>query len=46
MSCGFEAKANTHDELMKKISEHASSVHNMTTISDETLKAITGAIKD
>ena len=46
MSCGFEAKASTQDELMEKISLHASSAHNMTTISNETMKAIKGAIKE
>ena len=46
LSCGFEAKANTRDELMGKISKHASSAHNMTTISTETMNAIKGAIKE
>lgn len=46
MSCGFEARAETKDMLMEKISKHASSVHNMTTISSETMKAITSAIKE
>jgi predicted small metal-binding protein len=29
MACPFEATAKTEDELMKKITEHASKVHNM-----------------
>jgi len=29
MQCPFEAKANTKEELMKKITEHAAKVHNM-----------------
>ena len=29
MQCPFEAKANTKEELMKQITEHAAKVHNM-----------------
>jgi predicted small metal-binding protein len=29
MDCPFEASAATEEELMKKIAEHASKVHNM-----------------
>jgi predicted small metal-binding protein len=29
MDCPFEATANTEEELMKKITEHATKVHNM-----------------
>jgi predicted small metal-binding protein len=31
MQCPFEAKANTKEELMKKITEHATKVHKMPT---------------
>lgn len=29
MKCNFEATAKTEEELMKKITEHATKVHNM-----------------
>jgi len=29
MKCDFEATAKTEEELMKKITEHATKVHNM-----------------
>ena len=45
MECPFEASAKTQDELMQKISTHAASVHNMTTVPPETLSAIKKAIK-
>jgi predicted small metal-binding protein len=45
MSCGFEATASTKDELMKKIAEHAASVHNIKTISPDLKMKIDKAIK-
>jgi predicted small metal-binding protein len=45
MTCGFEAKANTEDELMKKIAEHAKAVHNMKTIPPDVMASIKKAIK-
>jgi predicted small metal-binding protein len=45
MDCKFEAKAPTHDELMKKIATHAASAHNMKTVPPETMTKIKKAIK-
>jgi predicted small metal-binding protein len=46
MSCGFEASAKTQDKLMKKISKHASKVHDIKTISPDLMDQITKAIKE
>jgi predicted small metal-binding protein len=46
LECPFEATADTQDELMKKISAHAASVHNMKTVSPEMMEKIKKAIKE
>ena len=46
MDCPFEASAPTKEELMKKISEHAASVHNIKTVSPELKEKIDKAIKE
>lgn len=45
MSCSFEATANTQEKLLKKITKHASKVHNITTISPDLTDQIMKAIK-
>ena len=45
VDCGFEATAETEDELMKKVAEHAAEVHGMKTIPPEVLEKVKGAIK-
>jgi predicted small metal-binding protein len=45
MNCGFEAKANTEAELMTKITAHAKSAHNMSSVDANTMRAIKAAIK-
>jgi predicted small metal-binding protein len=45
MNCPFEAKAKTEEELLKKIAEHASKVHNMKTISPDMMTKVKKAIK-
>ena len=45
VSCGFEATAETEDELMKKIAEHARKAHNMKTISPDVMEKVKKAIK-
>lgn len=45
MKCPFEAKADTEDELMKKIAAHAASVHDMKTISPDMRDKIKKVIK-
>ena len=45
MTCGFEANEKTEDELMKKIEEHAATVHNIKTITPDLADKIKKAIK-
>ncbi|MDH5437979.1 MAG: DUF1059 domain-containing protein [Candidatus Bathyarchaeota archaeon] len=45
MACDFEATAETEDELVKKIAEHASKAHNMKTMSPEMMGKVKKAIK-
>jgi predicted small metal-binding protein len=45
MNCPFETTAKTEEELLKKIAEHASKVHNMKTISPDMMAKIKKAIK-
>ena len=47
MDCPFEASAANDEELMKKITEHAVSVHNMKPpFSEEFVKKVKNAIKE
>jgi predicted small metal-binding protein len=46
MKCGFEASAPTKEELMKQISIHAASVHDIKTISPELKEKIQNAIRE
>ncbi len=46
MSCGFTARAETEQELMGKISEHARSAHNMASMDDATMQKVRSAIKE
>ena len=45
MACGFEAKAATEPELMKKIAEHAKAVHKMDTIPPDIMAKVQKAVK-
>ncbi len=45
MDCTFEAKAITKNGLMKKIADHASNVHKITSIPADLKSKIEGAIK-
>jgi predicted small metal-binding protein len=44
-TCGFVAQADTEDELLKKVADHAREVHGITHIDDATLAQVKGAIK-
>jgi predicted small metal-binding protein len=46
IACGFEAKANSEDELMGKIAAHAKKAHNMSQIDQATLSKVKAAIKE
>ncbi len=45
ISCGFTASAGSHDELLKKVAEHAKAAHGMKSIDKETMAKVQGAIK-
>lgn len=45
MDCHFEAKSFTKGGLMKKIQDHAGSVHKLTSIPDDLKSKIEAAIK-
>ncbi len=44
--CGFEARADTEEELMKKVAEHAAEVHGMKEISEEVAAKVKAAIRE
>jgi len=44
--CGFQARADTEEELMKKVAEHAAEVHDMKEISEEVVAKVKAAIRD
>ena len=45
MDCTFETKALTKNGLMKKVADHASNVHKITSIPADLKAKIEGAIK-
>jgi predicted small metal-binding protein len=45
MACEFKTSAPTEAELMKKIAEHAKTVHKMVTIQPDVMAKIKTAIK-
>ena len=44
--CPWYAEADTEEELMKKIKEHAETVHGIKEMSDEILKEIKNSITE
>ncbi len=44
--CGFEIRADTEEELMKKVAEHAAEVHDMKEVSEEVAAEVKAAIRD
>lgn len=46
MNCGFQATADTTEQLMPKIAAHAMSAHAMAQISPEIMAKVQGAIKN
>jgi len=44
MECEFTAEADSKEELMTLIAEHASTVHGMEEIDDEMMEKIQGVI--
>ena len=45
MKCGFEAKADNKEQLMKSIATHAKEAHNITTIAPDLMMKVNAAIK-
>jgi predicted small metal-binding protein len=43
--CSFTAKAETEEELLKKVAQHAREAHGMTSIDAATLAKVKSAIK-
>jgi predicted small metal-binding protein len=46
MNCNYEATADTHQDLMAKIADHAKSAHGMTEIPKDVLAKVQAAIKE
>ncbi len=46
IDCDAVIRAETENELMEKVAEHAKTVHNMTEISPETAAKVKAAIQD
>ena len=46
MDCEFEARADTEEEILKMVAEHAGTTHNMTEISEDVLAKVRAAIQD
>ena len=44
--CGFEIRADTEEELMKKVAEHAAEVHDIKEVSEEVAAKVKAAIRD
>ena len=45
MTCDWKAEAETEDELLKKVAEHAAEVHDMKEISPEEMEKVKSVIK-
>ncbi len=45
-NCGFQTSAPTEAELMKKITEHAKTAHNMDPIPPDVMVKVKAAIKN
>lgn len=46
MSCNFRARANSNDELWKKISDHTKRVHNIQNMDREMMAKVESVIKE
>ena len=45
VNCDFKAEAQTEEELLKKVAQHAKEAHNMSSIDAATLAKVKSAIK-
>ena len=46
MDCDFVARAETEEEILKKVAEHAQTVHNMDEIPEDVLAKVRSVIRD
>ncbi|MFQ5857779.1 MAG: DUF1059 domain-containing protein [Anaerolineae bacterium] len=46
MDCDFVARAETEEEILEKVAEHAQTVHNMDEIPEEVLAKVRSVIRD
>jgi len=46
MDCDYVARAETEEEILKMVAEHAQAVHNMKEIPEEVAEKVRAAIKD
>jgi predicted small metal-binding protein len=44
-NCSFSAQAETEEELLKKVAQHAKEAHGMANVDAATLAKVKGAIK-
>lgn len=44
--CDFVARANSEEEIMAQVSEHARTAHKMSDIPPEVVEKVRGAIRD
>ena len=45
VNCDFKAEAQTEEELLKKVAQHAKEAHNMSSVDAATLAKVKSAIK-
>ena len=43
--CGFIAKAETEEDLLGKVAEHAAEVHGLTEVTPELIEQVKGVIR-
>ena len=46
VDCDFVARADSEEELMKKVAEHAATAHNMKEIPEEVLSQVRAAVRN
>ena len=46
MDCDFVARAQTEEEILEKVAEHATTTHEMKEIPEEILAKVRAAIRD
>lgn len=46
MDCNFVTRAETEQEILQQIAEHAQAVHDMTEIPEELVQTMRAAIRD